>query len=209
MQKNLNLELFTAPNASYFYTNLPTTILTEITQHCEQLRPHITPTQILTKQGIQHDKSFRDNKSVAIPVWNWYAGMIWHYIMRVNQHNFQYDITCFGDDMIEFMSYDKGGHYKWHHDHTLYNYSKDTESIEQSYDMQHQFNRKISFSLLINDDYERGELQILKHPSGLTKVPKKAGTLVIFDSNCYHRVTPVKKGRRDVLVGWVIGPRWR
>ena len=209
MQKNLNLELFTAPNASYFYTNLPTTILTEITQHCEQLRPHITPTQILTKQGIQHDKSFRDNKSVAIPVWNWYAGMIWHYIMRVNQHNFQYDITCFGDDMIEFMSYDKGGHYKWHHDHTLYNYSKDTESIEQSYDMQHQFNRKISFSLLLNDDYEGGELQILKHPSGLTKVPKKAGTLVIFDSNCYHRVTPVKKGRRDVLVGWVIGPRWR
>ena len=209
MQKNLNLELRTAPNASYFYTNLPTTILTEITQHCEQLRPHITPTQILTKQGIQHDKSFRDNKSVAIPVWNWYAGMIWHYIMRVNQHNFQYDITCFGDDMIEFMSYDVGGHYKWHQDHTLFNYNKHTESIEQVYDMQHQFNRKISFSLLLNDDYEGGELQILKPPTGLTKIPKKAGTLAIFDSTCYHRVTPVKKGRRDVLVGWVIGPRWR
>ena len=99
--------------------------------------------------------------------------------------------------------------HKWHQDHTLFNYNKHTESIEHVYDMQHQFNRKISFSLLLNDDYEGGELQILKHPSGLTKVPKKAGTLVIFDSNCYHRVTPVKKGRRDVLVGWVIGPRWR
>ena len=83
MQKNNNLELFSAPNASYFTTGLPTTILNEIIQQCEQLRPHATPTKILTKQGIQHDKSFRDNVSVAIPVWNWFAGMIWHYIMRV------------------------------------------------------------------------------------------------------------------------------
>jgi hypothetical protein len=209
MQKNNNLELFSGSNCNYFYTNLPTDILQGITKTCEELRPHLTPTKILTKEGIKEDKSFRDNQSVAIPTYYWFAGMIWHYIMRVNTHNFNYDITCFGDDMIEFMSYEVGGHYKWHQDHTLYNYSKDTETIEQVFDQQHQFNRKISFSLLLNDDYEGGELQILKHPTGLTRVPKKAGTLVIFDSNCYHRVTKVREGRRDALVGWVIGPRWR
>ena len=209
MQKNNNLELFSGSNCNYFYTNLPQDILDGITKTCEELRPHLTPTKILTKEGIKEDKSFRDNQSVGIPTYYWFAGMIWHYIMRVNAHNFNYDITCFGEDMIEFMSYEKGGHYKWHQDHTLYNYNKDTESIEQCFDMQYQFNRKISFSLLLNDDYEGGELQILKHPTGLTRVPKKAGTLVIFDSNCYHRVTKVREGRRDALVGWVIGPRWR
>jgi len=209
MQKNPNLDLFSAANCNYFHTNLSQPVLQEIIQQCEQFRPHATPTNILTKEGIQQDKSYRDNVSCAIPTYHWFAGMIWHYIMRVNQHNFQYDITCFGDDMIEFMSYNVGGYYKWHQDHTLFNYNKHTESIEHVYDMNHQFNRKISFSLLLNDDYEGGELQILKHPSGLTKVPKKAGTLVIFDSNCYHRVTKITKGRRDALVGWVIGPRWR
>ena len=121
MQKNNNLELFSGSNCNYFYTNLPQDILDGITKTCEELRPHLTPTKILTKEGIKEDKSFRDNQSVGIPTYYWFAGMIWHYIMRVNAHNFNYDITCFGEDMIEFMSYEKGGHYKWHQDHTLYN----------------------------------------------------------------------------------------
>ena len=40
--------------------------------------------------------------------------------------------------------------------------------------MQYQFNRKISFSLLLNDDYEGGELQILKPPTGLIKDTKES-----------------------------------
>ena len=209
MQRNKDLNLFSATNGQYYHTQLPQSQLEEITKVCEDLLPHATPTKIMTPSGLQEDKSYRDNVSCAIPTYHWFVGMIWHYIMRVNQHNFQYDITCFADDVIEFMSYDVGGHYKWHQDHTLFNYNKDTESIEHCYDMQYQFNRKISFSLLLNDDYEGGELQILKPPVGLTKIPKKAGTLAIFDSTCYHRVTPVKSGRRNVLVGWVIGPRWK
>lgn len=209
MQRNNNLELQPAPNAAYFHTQLPESILKEITQQCEEVRAHASEGGILTENGFIQDKSFRDVVTAAIPVHHWFAGMIWHYIMRVNQHTFQYDITCFGNDVIEFMSYDKGGHYKWHQDHILYNYSKDTETIEKCFDMQHQFNRKISFSLLLNDDYEGGELQIMKPPTSITKIPKKAGTLAIFDSTCYHRVTKVKSGRRDVLVGWVIGPRWK
>lgn len=209
MQTNNNLELFSAHSAAYFHTQLPQSILQEITQTCEQARPHLAPTTVMTDDGLKHDKTYRDNQAVAIPVHHWFAGMIWHYIMRVNQHNFQYDITCFGDDRIEFMSYDVGGFYKWHQDHIIYNYNKETESIEKVYTNQYQFNRKISFSLLLNDDYEGGELQILKQPTNLIKIPKKAGTLVIFDSSCYHRVTKVKSGRRDALVGWVIGPRWK
>ena len=38
------------------------------------------------------------------------------------------------------------------------------------------------------------------------KAPKKRGQMVIFPSETIHRVTPVTKGIRKSIVGWVIGP---
>ena len=72
-----------------------------------------------------------------------------------------------------------------------------------------EYNRKLSFSLLLNDDYEGGELQLLYPPHTFCKVPKEKGHLVIFDSRVQHRVNPVKNGTRQSLVGWAVGPRWR
>ena len=65
--------------------------------------------------------------------------------------------------------------------------------------------RKISLSLLLNDDYEGGELEVFPHgPMSLSK-----GTMVFFPSFQAHQVHPVTKGTRYSLVVWFIGNPWR
>ena len=66
--------------------------------------------------------------------------------------------------------------------------------------------RKLSMTILLNDskDFEGGQLEFFTtnkpHPVNLEK-----GDVVIFPSFYLHRVTPVKKGTRYSLVGWVTG----
>ena len=65
--------------------------------------------------------------------------------------------------------------------------------------------RKLSLSLLLNDDYEGGELEVFPHgPMNLSK-----GTMVFFPSFQAHQVHPVTKGTRYSLVVWFIGNPWR
>lgn len=70
--------------------------------------------------------------------------------------------------------------------------------------------RKLSFSVLLDDPstFEGGDLEIFvgSEPKAL---PRKRGTLIAFPSFMMHRVTPVTRGQRHSLVGWVCGPRFR
>jgi len=165
--------------------------------------------KVQRSKGFVIDPNYRDCKIVDVHAQHWFVGMIWHHIMRTNQHNFQYDILSFDNDQIQFISYEQGGHYSWHlddlgyiHENVIPKSLLKTENITE-------FQRKLSFSLLLNDNYEGGELQVLHQPKTLYRVPKQKGRLFIFDARCNHRVTKVKSGRRDVLVGWVVGPRWK
>jgi PKHD-type hydroxylase len=76
--------------------------------------------------------------------------------------------------------------------------------------------RKLSFTLMLNDDYEGGEFEIGRYSFGewqlkteTTVAENKTGTLVVFPSTLPHRVKPVSKGIRKSLVGWVPGPPLR
>ena len=40
-------------------------------------------------------------------------------------------------------------------------------------------------------------------------VPRRRGTIVLFDSRTSHRVLKVTKGIRKSIVGWTVGPRWK
>lgn len=69
--------------------------------------------------------------------------------------------------------------------------------------------RKISLSVPLNspDEYEGGDLEFNE---GIPRtLPQKEGCVVSFPSFVLHRVTPVTKGCRYSLVGWVHGPDWR
>ena len=68
--------------------------------------------------------------------------------------------------------------------------------------------RKLSFSLLLNDNFEGGDLNLF-YTSRPSTVEKKIGRIYFFPSYALHEVTPVTKGTRKSLVGWVRGPHFQ
>ena len=61
--------------------------------------------------------------------------------------------------------------------------------------------RKVSMSILLNDNFEGGEFEF--YPN--IKLMPKTGDAIIFPSYILHRVAPVTKGTRYSLVAWMIG----
>jgi PKHD-type hydroxylase len=72
--------------------------------------------------------------------------------------------------------------------------------------------RKLSMSIELCDssEYEGGDMQIYPNDQGHVAGPSRAaGTAIVFPSHRYHRVTPVTRGTRHVLVNWISGPPLR
>lgn len=67
--------------------------------------------------------------------------------------------------------------------------------------------RKISCSVILNDDYEGGELQFNggNENNDCPKVSPPKGSIVIFPSFVRHSVRPVTKGERHAIVLWLHG----
>ena len=68
--------------------------------------------------------------------------------------------------------------------------------------------RKISMSLLLNEDYEGGEICFRSSEYERCTRPEK-GEAVIFSSFLSHKVKPITKGERFVVVAWFTGPPFR
>ena len=58
------------------------------------------------------------------------------------------------------------------------------------------------------DAYEGGDLQFMIN-NKIVNAPREKGTIIIFPSFVMHRVTPITKGTRQSIVGWVSGPPYR
>ena len=63
----------------------------------------------------------------------------------------------------------------------------------------------MSMSILLNNDYTGGELEIKESPD---KIPNTMGTIIVFPSYFMHRVKPIKRGTRYSLVAWFGGPKF-
>ena len=115
------------------------------------------------------------------------------YCTRVNEAaNWYFDIDFL--EPLQVTKYEKDDRYDWHQDESEWCRNKrPNEKI-----------RKISFTLLLNEDFEGGEFILINQ-----EIPLKAGTMIFFHSDDYHQVNPVKKGVRNSLVGWIQGPAWR
>lgn len=114
---------------------------------------------------------------------------------------------------LQFGSYPVGGHYGWHFDMTGRTYSE-KDNVAPVF---HGLLRKVSFSVQLCDPatFDGGHLEIewgLPNAKNRVESPDPArtrGTLVVFPSFLPHRVTPVTRGERHSLVGWVCGKPWR
>lgn len=197
-------------------THLPDDIINTIRDECRQY-----PTPTKNASTFNNNSSYRKTFIKSISSYEWFAGMLWHYISRANRENFLYDITCIENESINYLIYSTGHYYHWHQDQGLTSCLRPTilpsvhsSTIEQSLHIQHQWIRKISFSLQLSspDEYTGGELQFHNNNytgEGVITAPKEKGSLILFDSRLSHRVTKVKEGTREAIVGWVIGPRWK
>ena len=116
---------------------------------------------------------------------------------------FGYDMFEEGIEPIQYTtySYNKNrlykDHYNWHMDSSFEDFGNT--------------DRKLSFSLQLSEPEEYGGCNLeFFGAKGLDKnVFRAKGTLVIFPSFMYHKVTPIERGVRKVLVGWVRGPKFK
>ena len=135
--------------------------------------------------------------------------VVWGFIREANDNFFKYDLNFF--QRIQFAKYEVGDYYNWHQDA-----SSNRKTAEH---------RKLSLTMSLTDDtkYEGGHLQFfdgeylnpdqpslhkLSNEPDIERDIKSVGTVVVFDSTDWHRVTPVTKGIRYSLVCWCVGPNF-
>ena len=118
-------------------------------------------------------------------------------ISEVNSTYWQFELSGFAyDDMPYLMRYTgpRQDKYDWHVDMGRF----------------HSASRKLSFSLQLTDGaaYDGGDLEFFNTTAERAAL-RKAGTMLIFPSYWMHRILPLTRGQRDVMVGWVHGPSYR
>jgi PKHD-type hydroxylase len=128
------------------------------------------------------------------PDYDWIYATLEPVIRKVNEDYFNFDLTHILP--LQFTTYDESnnGHYRPHLD------------LGQS-----QPSRKLSFSIQLSDPYSH-EGGLLQFPFNRTEpevAPRARGKIIFFPSFMLHEVTPVTKGTRHSLVGWVTGPLFR
>jgi PKHD-type hydroxylase len=121
-------------------------------------------------------------------------------IQSVNEMYYGFDLNGYAS--FQYTTYDSAreGRYDWHMDMSLGDVSSNAD-IEP---------RKLSLSLILNDDYEGGEFQINNgNADDPIILPKIKGRVILFPSFMIHRVTPVTSGRRLSIVVWALGPKFQ
>ena len=142
---------------------------------------------------------------------NWIYKEIQPYVHWANENagwNFQWDWT----ENCQFTKYDIGQYYGWHTDSL--STPNDTDDPNQRGKI-----RKLSMTISLNDgtEYDGGQLEFdFKNTSPsdewtdektydskvICNQIYKKGSIVVFPSFIWHRVTPVTRGTRYSLVAW-------
>lgn len=156
----------------------------------------------------QKEKLFKHRKSKV--VWmddKWLYKEIHPWIRAANQAanwNFDWDFS----EPCQFTKYSKTEHYDWH-----------TDSGQKPYNtpnnlFMHNKVRKLSVtvSLADGDSYEGGDFEFdfrnrtdSKSNTRKLKEARKKGSIIVFPSFVWHRVSPVTSGTRYSLVMWSLG----
>ena len=127
------------------------------------------------------------------------------FVTQVNHGLYGFDLTSVvATDPALAMRYRPGDHFDWHIDNGI-------EAVAT---------RKLSFTVQLSDpsDYDGGDLEFAMYTAAgyaaasaatQAQAARQRGAIVIFPAFHLHRVSPVTRGERIALVGWVHGPRFR
>jgi PKHD-type hydroxylase len=143
-----------------------------------------------------------DHKNIRESKVSWIypeANFFWLYekltsvVLNLNSRFFNFNLTGFLEP-LQFTNYRAPGA----------RYGKHVDRIAGG------LNRKLSFSILLSNpkNYKGGEFYLYENENGLL-LNQEQGKLIIFPSFSLHEVTPVTKGERNSLVGWVTGDNFK
>lgn len=137
--------------------------------------------------------SIRNVKTMEVPETHWVNGIPMYFGFDANSYNFGYQVS--GVAFTEFFHYEPGMFYSPH--------------IDVNPQVNHPaHNRKLTVIIQLSDetDYEGGELNIYSTSINPVTMPKKKGSIIVFNSSTIHEVKPITSGSRYVLASWIIGP---
>ena len=185
----------------YFQSAIPERICDDIVRYGKQLQDQMAVTGGYggRKLNAKQTKDLKKKRNSDI-VWmsdRWIYKEIQPYIYKANQNagwNFQWDFS----ESCQFTKYvgSKKQHYDWHTDSG----PRKNENGKI---------RKLSMTVALVDgsEYEGGDFEVnLNEPKKeavhVIKPARLKGSVTIFPSFVWHRVTPVTSGTRYSLVNW-------
>jgi PKHD-type hydroxylase len=200
----------------YFQSALPERLCEEIIKYGNSKESQIAKTGHLgIKEKELGSLSSEDLKELEIKrksevVWmsdRWIYDEIQPYVREANYNagwNFEWDWS----EACQFTKYKEGQFYDWHCDDWREPYKEDGPRNNKI--------RKLSVTVSLSDPatYEGGDLEFDfrdgEHSLNVQNIEvcdkiKPRGSLVVFPSFVWHRVTPVTKGTRYSLVIWNLG----
>ena len=124
---------------------------------------------------------------------DWIYNKLANLAINCNNERYWFDLLGFHQE-LQLTRYSEGDFFDWHLDFGAGEISA----------------RKLSMTIQLSDsdDYEGGDLQFMMN-NKIENAPREKGTIIIFPSFIMHRVTPITKGMRQSIVGWVSGPPYR
>lgn len=139
----------------------------------------------LRKSSVMFIDDIDENKWI----YNKLAGLA----MNCNNERYWFDLLGFHQE-LQLTRYSEGDFFDWHMDFGPGGISA----------------RKLSMTIQLSnpDEYEGGDLQFMINKE-VVNAPREKGTIIVFPSFILHRVTPITKGVRQSIVGWVSGPPYR
>jgi PKHD-type hydroxylase len=155
-----------------------------------------------SKKEIEQTKEIRNSNISWIDDW-WVKKELEPYVKRANEMagwNFNFTKS----EASQFTIYEPGEYYDWHRDAQNYPYTQGEQKG---------LIRKLSVTVSLSnpEDYEGGFLEFArendfnkKHFYKVREILPR-GSICVFPSYTWHRVSPVTKGKRLSLVQWNLG----
>ena len=131
--------------------------------------------------------------------YDWIIDPIVDVAVEANEQAFGFHIDGVAEG-LNYLTYSKTGDlYKRHIDLHMADLNSDRA------------NRKLTYVLQLSepDDYEGCDLILDGGADDGMPIPRELGSLSIFPAFLAHEVTPLVKGERHSIVGWLHGDAWR
>jgi len=155
-----------------------------------------------SKKEIEQTKEIRNSNISWIDDW-WVKKELEPYVKKANEMagwNFNFTKS----EASQFTIYEPGEYYDWHRDAQNYPYTQGEQKG---------LIRKLSVTVSLSnpEDYEGGFLEFSRENDFNKKYFYKVreilprGSICVFPSYTWHRVSPVTKGKRLSLVQWNLG----